>query len=100
MPLPYIIFFDTIPDNIIREQFFDIIRSNFVSIRAHSNSFIIKSDDGKQPKEIFNLIESKLKKEDGIRFLVISFGSYYGDSLYAPTLEWMKENFPNFDVIA
>lgn len=96
MKEPYVIVFEQISDKTKKEEFAELIRSNFISKKGTSFSFIISAQDVKQTKEIFDIIESKLSfKAD---FFVVEMNNFYGN-FYPDALTWMYEQFPSSNFI-
>jgi hypothetical protein len=91
----FIIISETISDTLQMGQFTEAITSQFVTKRAREQSFLIVSE-GKDAKEIFQMIESKMTSK--INFLVVEFENFYGYFIDDSVADWLRTHFPKFDI--
>ncbi|HEY6142510.1 MAG TPA: hypothetical protein VIV55_03655 [Flavobacterium sp.] len=71
--------------------FSEAITSNYPSIKAGDNLFILKTDGTLNSKDIYLKIASKTK--DKFSFVVLPFGAWWGD-IFVNAFDWLEENFP------
>ena len=86
----YLIIFDETAHKEKLDEFFEVVRSTYVS-KQMRNSFIISAPGETRPKDIYDLIKSKFKTH--FDFMVVRFDNYFG--IFPPgVFEWIKETFP------
>ena len=73
------------------DLFSEAITSNYPSIKAGDNLFIVKTDGTINSQDIYLKIASKT--ENKFSFLVLPFGSWWGD-IFVKAFDWLDENFP------
>ncbi len=93
MKTSFIIIFDNITDIDHRNEFIEAIRSNFVSKQGRENMFIIIQDKRIEPKDIYELIESKTSFE--LDILICEFENFYGNFMSREVTEWIVSQYPN-----
>jgi hypothetical protein len=77
------------------ELFFEAITSNYPSIKAGDNLFIVKTDASINSKQIYMKLGAKT--ENKFSFLVLPFSSWWGD-IFVKAFDWLDENFPEEEI--
>jgi hypothetical protein len=92
----YVISFDSSLSPEILEDFFEAIRSSYVSKKGNKNLFIAFVPGESKAQEIYNTIASKMKNK--MSFLVVQLQNFYGN-LPNEVFAWLKETVPTINLI-